>query len=142
MDFYNISEEKLFAEYKVQKHYKEIERLNIISLQFITEMLLCNKIKIQWLPFELRISNIDFYISAFRVSRNTSKERFMDDIMLLYDDTKKNFSNNEKFMEMLLLSLERYEFKGEEQFETIKANITKEILLKLSVNRELSKNHK
>ncbi len=142
MDFYNISEEKLFAEYKVQKHYKEIERLNIISLQFITEMLLCNKIKIQWLPFELRISNIDFYISAFRVSRNTSKERFMDDIMLLYDDTKKNFSNNEKFMEMLLLTLERYDFKGEEQFETIKANITKEILLKLSVNRELSKNHK
>ena len=142
MDFYNISEEKLFAEYKVQKHYKEIERLNIISLQFITEMLLCNKIKIQWLPFELRISNIDFYISAFRVSRNTSKERFMDDIMLLYDDTKKNFSNNEKFMEMLLLTLERYDFKGEEQFETIKANIKKEILLKLSVNRELSKNHK
>lgn len=142
MDFYNISEEKLFAEYKVQKHYKEIERLNIISLQFITEMLLCNKIKIQWLPFELSISNIDFYISAFRVSRNTSKERFMDDIMLLYDDTKKNFSNNEKFMEMLLLTLERYDFKGEEQFETIKANITKEILLKLSVNRELSKNHK
>ena len=47
MDFYNISEEKLFAEYKVQKHYKEIERLNIISLQFITEMLLCNKIKMQ-----------------------------------------------------------------------------------------------
>lgn len=142
MDFYNISEEKLFAEYKVQKHYKEIERLNIISLQFITEMLLCNKIKIQWLPFELRISNIDFYISAFRVSRNTSKERFMDDIMLLYDDTKKNFSNNEKFMEMLLLTLERYDFKGEEQFEIIKTNITKEILLKLSVNRELSKNHK
>ena len=66
----------------------------------------------------------------------------MDDIMLLYDDTKKNFSNNEKFMEMLLLTLERYDFKGEEQFETIKANITKEILLKLSVNRELSKNHK
>lgn len=142
MDFYNISEEKLFAEYKVQKHYKEIERLNIISLQFITEMLLCNKIKIQWLPFELRISNIDFYISAFRVSRNTSKERFIDDIMLLYDDTKKNFSNNKKFMEMLLLTLERYDFKGEEQFEIIKAKITKEILLKLSVNRELSKNHK
>ena len=98
-------------------------------------MLLCDKIKIQWLPFELRVYNKDFYLSAFRVSRNTSKERFMDDIMLLYSDIKKDFSDNEKFMEMLLLNLERYDFQGEEQFETIKANITKEILQKLSVNK-------
>lgn len=134
MDFFT-EKEKMLAEYKVQKHYKEIERLNTMYLQFITEMLLCDKIKIQWLPFELRVYNKDFYLSAFRVSRNTSKERFMDDIMLLYSDIKKDFSDNEKFMEMLLLNLERYDFQGEEQFETIKANITKEILQKLSVNK-------
>ena len=72
-------EEKNYMAFKVQQHYLHIEHINNLSLQFITEMLLCDKVKIQSIPFELRIAYKTFYLSAFRVSRNISKERFMDE---------------------------------------------------------------
>ena len=130
----DTEEEKMYAAFKKQQHYLHIEHINSLSLQFITEMLLCDKVKIQFIPFELRIAYKTFYLSAFRVSRNISKERFMDDVMLLYGDLQKNFDDKKCFMEMLLSALDHYDFQGVEKFETVKADITKELLQKLSIN--------
>ena len=68
--FVETEEEKEYAAFKVQQHYRKIEKINSLSLQFITEMLLCDRVKIQFIPFELRIAYKSFYLSAFRVSRN------------------------------------------------------------------------
>lgn len=141
MDFYKTSkEEKLFAEFKVRKHYEEIEILNNMYLQLITEMILCDKIQIQNLPFGLRISHRTFYITAFRVSGNISAERFMDDVMLLYNDINKDIPCKKDYMRILLSSLDYYDFRGDEKFETDKTNISKEILFKLSNYKTLISN--
>lgn len=130
--FTETEEEKEYAAFKVQQHYRKIEKINSLSLQFITEMLLCDRVKIQFIPFELRIAYKSFYLSAFRVSRNISSERFMDDVMLLYGDLQKNFDDKKSFMKMLLSELDHYDFQGVEEFETVKTDITKELLQKLS----------
>ena len=135
IDLYSeTSEEKEYAAFRVQQHYRKIEHLNSLSLQFINEMILCDRIKIQFLPFELRTAYRSFYLSAFRVSRNISNERFMDDVMLLYGDLQKNFDDKKCFMKMLLSALDHYDFQGVEEFETVKADITKELLQKLSAS--------
>ena len=130
--FTETEEEKEYAVFKVQQHYKKVEHMNRMYLQFLTEMILCDKIQIKDMPFELRTSNTGFYVAAFRVSRNISSERFMDDVMLLYGDLQKNFDDKKSFMKMLLSELDHYDFQGVEEFETVKTDITKELLQKLS----------
>lgn len=129
MDLYTtIEEEKEYAAFKAQQHHNKIEHLYNLSLQFITEMLLCNKLQIQDVPVELRTSYRTFYLSAFRTSSRISPERFIDDIMLLYDDLKRDFEDKRYFTEMLLSTLEYYDIKGDKKFEDTKKNITEEVL--------------
>ena len=129
MDLYTtIGEEKEYAAFKAQQHYRKIEHVNNISLQFITEMILCNKLEIQDLPFELRTSYRTFYLSAFRTSSQISPQRFIDDIMLLYNDLKNDFADKRYFTEMLLSTLKYYDIKGDKKFEDTKKNITEEVL--------------
>ena len=132
--FTETEEEKEYAVFKVQQHYRKIEKINSLSLQFITEMLLCDRVKIQFIPFELRIAYKSFYLSAFRVSRNISSERFMADVMLLYKDIQLDFKDKKYYMKRLLSALDHYDFQGEERYESVKESITKEILFKLSLD--------
>lgn len=132
IDLYSeTNEEKEYAAFRVQQHYRKIEKINSLSLQFITEMLLCNKLQIQDVPVELRLSYRTLYLSAFRTSSQISPKRFMEDIMLLYDDLKRDFEDKRYYTKMLLSNLEQYEIEGDSQFEDIKKTITKEILSKL-----------
>lgn len=136
IDFYSTTEEeKEYAAFKIQQYYRKIEHFNSLSLRFINEMILFDRVKIQFLPFELRTAYKGFYLSAFRVSRNVSNDRFMDDVMLLYKDLQSDFDNKKSYMEMLLSSLDYYDFQGVEKFETIKTDITNEILFKLSITK-------
>ncbi|MFR7819422.1 hypothetical protein [Candidatus Pseudoruminococcus sp.] len=131
-DLYKITEEeKEYAAFKAQQHHNEIEHLYNLSLQFITEMLLCNKLQIQDVPVELRLSYRTLYLSAFRASSQISSQRFMEDIVLLYDDLKRDFENKQNYKEMLLSHLDHYDIGGDSQFEHIKKTITKEILSQL-----------
>lgn len=122
MNLYDYSKAKETAEFKAQMYYIEIERLNGIYLQVITEMLLCDKIRIQWLPFELRISNKDFYLSAFRVSRNISKERFIEDMKLLYNDIQNDFPDKERYIEIFNSYIDYYNFADDKNYN--KSNIS------------------
>lgn len=99
-------EEKMYAAFKAQQHYLHIEHINSLSLQFITEMLLCSKLQIQDFPFELRTSNRHYYVTAFRVSRNISQERLRNDIQLLQEDLKKDFPNKREFQKLLDLYID------------------------------------
>ena len=132
--FTETEEEKEYAAFKVQQHYKKVEHMNRMYLQFLTEMILCDKIQIKDMPFELRTSNTGFYVAAFRVSRNISSERFMADVMLLYKDIQLDFKDKKYYMKRLLSALDHYDFQGEEKYESVKESITKEILFKLSLD--------
>lgn len=138
IDLYSeTSEEKEYAAFKAQQHYNKIEHLYNLSLQFITEMLLCNKLQIQDIPVELRLSYRTLYLSAFRTSSHISSQRFMEDIMLLYDDLKRDFEDKRYYTKMLLSHLDHYDTGGDSQFEDIKKTITKEILSKLYDSKPL-----
>ena len=99
--FVETEEEKEYAAFKVQQHYRKVEHMNRMYLQFLTEMILCDKIQIKDMPFELRTSDSGLYVAAFRVSRNISSERFADDLQLLQKDLEKDFSKKERFQRLL-----------------------------------------
>lgn len=56
------------------------------SLNFIVDMLLYDKVRIKNVPRELRVFNTSLYITALRISRGLSQERYMEDINLLKSD--------------------------------------------------------
>ena len=52
--FVETEEEKEYAAFKVQQHYKKVEHMNRMYLQFLTEMILCDKIQIKGAPVRCR----------------------------------------------------------------------------------------
>ena len=84
-------------------------------------MILCDKIQIKDMPFEIRTLDHGFYVAAFRVSRNISSERFMADVMLLYKDIQHDLKDKEYYMKRLLSALDHYDFQGEEKYESVRA---------------------
>ena len=97
----DTEEEKMYATFKIQQHYQKLEQINNLFLKFISEMLLCGKLQIRDLPFEIRTSNRQYYVTAFRVSRNISSEKLNEDIELLKEDLKSDFPNKKEFQRLV-----------------------------------------
>ena len=107
LNFYaETEEEKEYAAFRAQQHYRKIEHMNKLYLQFLTEMILCDKIQIKDMPFEIRTLDRGFYVAAFRVSRNISSKRFADDLQLLQKDLEKDFPKKERFQRILDLYIQ------------------------------------
>lgn len=115
-------------EVRKELYYRRLDNLNRQCLQFIEKMLLCDKIQIQNIPFELRVFHKNFYVMAFRVSRNLSLDRLKKDLHLLYDDLQKDFKGKEDYESLLSFYLSWYDFPGDEKFEAFKKDISKKIL--------------
>lgn len=77
---------------------------------FIEFLLIDGRVRLSEIPTDIRVSDTAIYISAFRVSRNISKERYLQDLNILENDL--SFVDNNHFTEFQnLLSNYKYNIK-------------------------------
>ncbi len=57
-------------------------------LSFMQNMLLCDKLRLQDVPFSIRSKNDCIYITALGISRHFSQERYEEDLHTLKNDIK------------------------------------------------------
>ncbi len=54
-----------------------------ITLQWIEKMLFYDKVRLKDIPTEIRATSADIYIVAFRISRNITCQRYLQDLEVL-----------------------------------------------------------
>lgn len=110
------------------------------TLQMLTHLLLCNRIRLEDIPRSIRLSSSRLYVSAFRISRIRQMpcERYIEDLHILCNDilSLKDKSKRMKFVEILSSELDFNEHKGERSFVNFKKTIPKEILLEMQYIRK------
>lgn len=76
------------------------------TLNFIENMLLYDKVRIKDVPLNLRTIKTSLYISALRISRGISQERYIEDLNLLKSDIQYIHNNKKRsFIELYKSSL-------------------------------------
>lgn len=102
------------------------------TLHTIGILILYNKIKISDLPISIRLSSKNLYIYSFRASRGTSCKKYIENLMLLFNDLKTlEYNNNHIFVNLLETYLKFNPFNGEEEFENFKKDILQRLPLEL-----------
>lgn len=103
------------------------------TLQWLFNMLLYNKIALQDIPRDIRVSNKIIYIGAFRISsrKPSSCERFVKDMNTLCEDIC-SLDNDDTSKEALVQTFSSYlnsnEHKEDEIFVNFEKNLCEEIL--------------
>lgn len=104
------------------------------TLQWACDMLLCDKIRLEDVPKEIRATSGAIYITALRISNIISCERFVQDLTILAQDIctlPPDHPNRHRLIQVLRDRIEINDHKGEDALESFQKNLFPEILQEL-----------
>lgn len=71
---------------KATIHQSRLQRFESSYLLFIQNMLLFNKIRLTDIPPVLRTMDVSIYLTALRISRGISRQRYQEDLDVMRSD--------------------------------------------------------
>lgn len=114
----------------------KFDKFRTAALQWLFNMLLYNKIALQDIPRDIRVSDTIIYIGALRISsrKPTSCERFIKDMNTLCEDIC-SLGSDDTSKAALVETFSRYlnlnEHKGDKVFVNFEENLCEEILCEM-----------
>lgn len=67
-------------------HQSRLQRIESSYLIFLRNMLLSNKIRLTDIPQVLRMMDVSIYLTALRISREISRQRYQEDLDVMRSD--------------------------------------------------------
>lgn len=109
------------------------------TLQWISDMLLSDEIRLCDIPADVRTASTSPYIAAFRISDGLSCKRFVRDLQLLCKDIYSMSGENPmkaELVDLLSKHLSLNNHKGDADFVNFTSNIYEEVLRELRKHDE------
>ena len=115
-----------------------------ITLQWIEKMLFYDKVRLKDIPTEVRATSADIYIVAFRISRNITCQRYLQDLeMLCLDLTamKNQDPMKSKLLRILSNALKFHDFGEKQEFVNFQKNMPEILLRQLQAKEQAVQNN-
>lgn len=123
----------------MDKSICQLMRFRQITLQWIEKMLFYDKIRLKDIPAEIRISSTDIYIIAFRISRNITCQRYLQDLEVLCLDLtamKNQDPMKSKLLRILSNALKFHDFGEKQEFVNFQKNMPEILLRQLQAKEQ------
>lgn len=104
------------------------------SLRWTCDTLLCDKIRLEDVPKEIRAASGAVYITALRISNIISCERFVQDLTILAQDIctlPPDHPNRHRLIQVLRDRIEINDHKGEDAFQLFQKGLCPEVLCEI-----------
>lgn len=115
-----------------------------ITLQWIEKILFYDKVRLKDIPTEIRATSADIYIVAFRISRNITCQRYLQDLeMLCLDLTamKNQDPMKSKLLRILSNALKFHDFGEKQEFVNFQKNMPEILLRQLQAKEQAVQNN-
>lgn len=115
-----------------------------ITLQWIEKMLFYDKVRLKDIPTEVRATSADIYIVAFRISRNISCQRYLQDLEVLCLDLtamKNQDPMKSKLLRILSNALKFHDFGEKQEFVNFQKNMPEILLRQLQAKEQAVQNN-
>ena len=115
-----------------------------ITLQWIEKMLFYDKVRLKDIPTEVRATSADIYIVAFRISRNITCQRYLQDLEVLCLDLtamKNQDPMKSKLLRILSNALKFHDFGEKQEFVNFQKNMPEILLRQLQAKEQAVQNN-
>ena len=115
-----------------------------ITLQWIEKMLFYDKVRLNDIPTEVRATSADIYIVAFRISRNITCQRYLQDLEVLCLDLtamKNQDPMKSKLLRILSNALKFHDFGEKQEFVNFQKNMPEILLRQLQAKEQAVQNN-
>lgn len=115
-----------------------------ITLQWIEKMLFYDTVRLKDIPTEIRATSADIYIVAFRISRNITCQRYLQDLEVLCLDLtamKNQDPMKSKLLRILSNALKFHDFGEKQEFVNFQKNMPKNLLQQLQAKEQAVQNN-
>jgi hypothetical protein len=110
------------------------------ALRWINDMLLCNRIRLKDVPRDIRTASC-VYVSAFRISRGISCERYIEDLAILRDDIcslEEGYFYKGQLIDTLFDYLSIHDYEGDKRIEEFERSLPEAVLREMFKRRGLT----
>lgn len=110
-----------------------------ITLQWIEKILFYDKVRLKDIPTEIRATSADIYIVAFRISRNITCQRYLQDLEVLCLDLtamKNQDPMKSKLLRILSNALKFHDFGEKQEFVNFQKNMPEILLRQLQAKEQ------
>ena len=110
-----------------------------ITLQWIEKILFYDKVRLKDIPTEVRATSADIYIVAFRISRNITCQRYLQDLEVLCLDLtamKNQDPMKSKLLRILSNALKFHDFGEKQEFVNFQKNMPEILLRQLQAKEQ------
>ena len=115
-----------------------------ITLQWIEKMLFYDKVRLKDIPTEVRATSADIYIVAFRISRNITCQRYLQDLEVLCLDLtamKNQDPMKSKLLRILSNALKFHDCGEKQAFVNFQKNMPEILLRQLQAKEQAVQNN-
>ena len=122
----------------------ELMNFQQITLQWIEKMLFYDKVRLKDIPTEVRATSADIYIVAFRISRNITCQRYLQDLEVLCLDLtamKNQDPMKSKLLRILSNALKFHDFGEKQEFVNFQKNMPEILLRQLQAKEQAVQNN-
>ena len=115
-----------------------------ITLQWIEKMLFYDKVRLKDIPTEVRATSADIYIVAFRISRNITYQRYLQDLEVLCLDLtamKNQDPMKSKLLRILSNALKFHDFGEKQEVVNFQKNMPEILLRQLQAKEQAVQNN-
>lgn len=110
-----------------------------ITLQWIEKILFYDKVRLKDIPTEIRATSADIYIVAFRISRNITCQRYLQDLEVLCLDLtamKNQDPMKSKLLRILSNALKFHDFGEKQELVDFQKNMPEILLRQLQAKEQ------
>lgn len=127
----------------MDKNICQLMHFRRFTLQWIEKMLFYDKVRLKDIPTEIRMTSADIYIVAFRISRNITCQRYLQDLEVLCLDLtamKNQDPMKSKLLRILSNALKFHDFGEKQEFVNFQKNMPKNLLQQLRAKEQAVQN--
>lgn len=128
----------------MDKNICQLMHFRRFTLQWIEKMLFYDKVRLKAIPTEIRMTSADIYIVAFRISRNITCQRYLQDLEVLCLDLtamKNQDPMKSKLLQILSNALKFHDFGEKQEFVNFQKNMPKNLLQQLQAKEQAVQNN-
>ena len=128
----------------MEKSICQLMNFRQITLQWIEKMLFYDKIRLKDIPTKIRATSADIYIVAFRISRNITCQRYLQDLEVLCLDLtamKNQDPMKSKLLRILSNALKFHDFGEKQEFVNFQNKMPKNLLQQLQAKEQAVQNN-
>lgn len=128
----------------MDKNICQLMHFRRFTLQWIEKMLFYDKVRLKDIPTEIRMTSADIYIVAFRISRNITCQRYLQDLEVLCLDLtamKNQDPMKSKLLRILSNALKFHDFGEKQEFVNFQKNMPKILLQQLQAKEQAVQNN-